>query len=277
MLRRGIGFHVPHYRPPIVEVTMRLNPGEVLRDDPFLAEWQKPPRQVYDWFLGLDLGQLQDYTAAALIRRTVFPRSGRLPIFDVLQLRRWELGVAYPAIVRDVSDLLTQPGTDGQLHFPGARLVVDATGVGKPILDLFRELPGLHERTVGITITGGAGSSFNASSGTFHVAKTELVGALQALRGQDRFRIAANVKEAAAVARELGTFSSKLTPSGALTFEAWRSGDKDDLVLAIVLPLWLARFYPPARVHQGEGMDKPLTPGRPDPTGPDDGDKWLEW
>jgi hypothetical protein len=256
-----------------VEVIVRAigRPGDILPDDPMLAERHKPPLVLKDWYLGLDLGQLSDPTAAALVERTIYPRTRQPSRFDVTLLRRFEPGTLYPAIVREVSELLLKPGADGALHFPGMKVVADATGVGKPVVDMLREAMG-YGRVVAITITGGSGHSFDASSASYHVGKVELVGALQALQGQERFRIAANVREAKEVAKELGTFSSKLTPTGQLTYESWRTTDKDDLVLSIALPLWYGRWAPCSGVSM---LDPQLVPGQGDLFAPNGEGGWI--
>ena len=52
------------------------------------------------------------------------------PIFQVGHLERLPLGTAYPAIVAHVSRLLTK--------LPGhPELVIDFTGVGRPVFDMF--------------------------------------------------------------------------------------------------------------------------------------------
>ena len=51
-------------------------------------------------------------------------------IFQVGHIERLPLGTTYPAIVHHVGRVL------GRL--PGAELVIDYTGVGRPVFDLFR-------------------------------------------------------------------------------------------------------------------------------------------
>jgi hypothetical protein len=220
------------------------------------------------------LGQLSDPSALSLVRRTFYPRSGQPSTFDVLLLRRWQPGTFYPQVIKDVSDLMLGCGRDGRNHFPGCRLVLDATGVGRPVCDLFREIPGLRERVVAITITGGQAASYDGPSASYHVGKVELVAALQALQGQGRFRIAADVPDAKELAKELGTFSSKLTPTGQLTYEHWRTTDKDDLVLAVVLPLWYGRTA--LCVGRDYFDDPQLSEGYKTPTKVDEHHKWVE-
>jgi hypothetical protein len=200
------------------------------------------PVRKSDFFIGLDLGQRNDWSAGSLVQRTVYPKTRQPPTFEVTRLRRWPLDTPFIQIVRDTLALL-RPGPDGRYPLPGVRLVVDATGVGKPVVELLREPLGSLERfevVKPIIITGGSGHRFDADRGVFSVAKVELVGALLALEGTGRLKIATDVPEAKTVAAELATFSSKLTPAGDLTYEALRARDHDDLVLSVVLPLWYA-------------------------------------
>ena len=64
-----------------------------------------------DYFVGLDLGQVNDYSALAVLERTEQPsidRPGRH--YSVRHLHRWALGTSYPAIVQSVAALLAKAG-----------------------------------------------------------------------------------------------------------------------------------------------------------------------
>src|SRR5687768_5151295 len=133
---------------------------------------------------GLDLGQARDYSALCVLQADPTPHQlvvediepdFRLPrdrevtiagppvSLALRWLERYELGTTYPKIVAEVRERLGKvPG--------GALLAVDATGVGRAVVDLFRvmRLP-----LVAITITGG-----NAVSGDgdeYGVPKRDLV------------------------------------------------------------------------------------------------------
>ncbi len=72
------------------------------------------------FIVGADIGQARDPTALGVIETAA----------DKLQVRHLErlpLGTPYPQVVDRIADLV------GGL--PGAELVVDATGVGRPIVD----------------------------------------------------------------------------------------------------------------------------------------------
>ena len=87
--------------------------------------------------IGADLGQAQDPTALAVAEV-------HTPEIHVRHLERIPLGTPYPKVVERIGDLVDQ--------LPGAALVVDATGVGRAVLDQMRE-SGLEP--IPVTITGG--------------------------------------------------------------------------------------------------------------------------
>jgi hypothetical protein len=187
-----------------------------------------------DHVIGLDLGQSSDFTALAVAERTYPPGAARHTL-TVNYLRRWPLGTAYPAIVADVAALVQRRPLD----WPG--LAVDETGVGRAVVDLFRQAQ-LEARLHPVWITGGHATS--AADGTWHVPKKELVSTLQALLQSDRLRIA-SLPERELLVQELLAFRVKVTAGGTETFEAWREKDHDDLVLAVALAAWLAERWHP--------------------------------
>lgn len=187
---------------------------------------------------GLDLGQLQDYTALVLASRVPTPEG---PRYDVTTLHRWELGTSYPQMVREAAKWLNEPARRK------AKLIVDQTGVGVAVVDLFREAPGLGNRLVPVTITAGRSASLQPD-GSWHVAKIELASSLQAVFSSRRLQLAPSLPLAPIAAKELKAFTAKPTPKGSETFESWREKDHDDLVLALALLLWYGEHGSTAQV-----------------------------
>jgi hypothetical protein len=70
------------------------------------------------------------------------------------------------------------------------------------------------------------------------VPKKDLVGALQILLQAGRLKIAKSLPAAAILVKELENFRVKITVAANESFEAWRDGDHDDLVLAVALSCW---------------------------------------
>ena len=190
------------------------------------------------FFIGLDLGQAQDFTALAVLTR---PRvtgrerpQDRQPPYAVPHLHRFPLGTPYPTIVAAVVELLRSPPLKGSM------LVADQTGVGRAVVDMLED--GLRGRVTchfcPITITGGHEVT-KSSVGELRVPKKELVGCLQVLLQTRRLKVAQSLPEAATLVRELETFRVKITEAAHETFGAWREGQHDDLVLAVALAAWV--------------------------------------
>ena len=121
------------------------------------------------FFVGLDLGQAQDYTALSVIER--IGESADDYRYDVRHLQRFALGTTYPAIVEAVAKMCQSKPIASDYS-----LVADATGVGAAVMDLL-EASGLSLTRV--TITGGDTVSQEGSH--YRVPKRDLVGVLQVL------------------------------------------------------------------------------------------------
>lgn len=179
-----------------------------------------------DLIVGLDLGQAADFTALAVIERTA---TG----YTVPALNRTR-GRPYPEVVATVAGYLALP------DMAGARLVIDATGVGRPVLDLFRA-SGLDPTAVTITGADRAAGNFRSA----RVPKRDLVNVVLLALQADTLHIPAELPHAATLGRELGEMRRKISTNGHDTYGVWQDGEHDDLVLALALALWLAERTPP--------------------------------
>ncbi len=183
--------------------------------------------------VGLDLGQAQDYSALCVVERSVVEEQGtgrKVGYHAVRHLHRWKLGTPYTDIVQDVYELT-------QRHpLPGATLAVDATGVGRAVVDLFR-VADLSVRLVPISITG-VTNAHPADRGAWFVPKKDLVAVIQTLIHGDRLYIVPELKDAKILGKEIRQFRVKVTAAGNETFEALRERDHDDMVLSVALACW---------------------------------------
>src|SRR5262245_22922143 len=147
-------------------------------------------------------------------------------------LERFPLGTPYPAVGERLVELFsTAP-------LAGSTLVVDRTRVGRAVYDQLRKLP-IQARIVPVTITAGHHAAPDGPGWT--VPKKDLVAALQVLlqcRPQ-RILVAKGLPEAQTLVKELHTFRVKITKAANETYEAWREGDHDDLVLAVACAAWV--------------------------------------
>ncbi len=204
------------------------------------------------YFLGLDLGQAQDPTALAILERherpgtakpetwkTFHPGGGvgefttvsRTPgpaAFTCGHLERLRLGTPYPAIADHVAALLDRAPLKGRTH-----LVVDATGVGRPVVDMLRQR---ELNPIAITITGGDSVTYDHG---WRVPKRDLVGVVQVLLQTDRLKFAAGIPTVPVLVQELLAFRVKIDPLTAHdSYGSWREGSHDDLVLAVAVAAW---------------------------------------
>jgi hypothetical protein len=199
-----------------------------------------------DLWLGLDLGSLVDYSAASVVRRTLatdpetgWPERSHLGNlmyrYEVLALRRYPLGTAYAAVVKHVVAQLRRPELGRS-----PRLVIDATGVGAAVVEMFRDaLKGLpHVECWAVSITAGKGWSA-VGPRALHCAEIELVGAIRSALESGRLKIPAALEHAELLRREFADFRVKITAANNETFSA-REGEHDDMVLCVCLAIWLS-------------------------------------
>lgn len=201
---------------------------------------------MISYYVGLDLGQAQDFTALSVVEKKVtktehqkggYTSEGKLieerdiPLsyeYQVRHLQRFRLGTSYSAVVSEVRKVLSR--------LSGAVLVVDYTGVGRPVVDLFRD-SGLSP--VAVTITSGDKATFE--DGGWRVPKRDLVSVLVVAFQNSTLKIAEALPEARTLIEELQHFQVKIDPRTAHdSYGSWREGVHDDLVLSVAMALWYA-------------------------------------
>jgi hypothetical protein len=192
--------------------------------------------------LGLDLGTASNPSALALLESVEGDGEGAEQVHRIVHLQRWPLKVKYGTVVEEVSRLLTSPPQPPAPFEPlvleGSALVIDATGVGRPVFESFEEAR-LPARLVGAVITGGFNESFE--DGFHRVPKRALAGVLQLLIQSRRLRQAPGLEHGPTLEKELKTFTAKINiATGNDSYEAWREKDTDDIVLAVALAAWWA-------------------------------------
>jgi hypothetical protein len=212
-------------------------------------------RRKSTFIIGVDLGQSSDPTAIAVLEHSVgvmdegspFERHSGLSkhlqsaseFLDVRHLERLPLGMSYPAQVQHVVDLLARPPLCGERKRPGAQLVIDESGVGRAVGDIFNDA-GMEP--IRVSITAGADATCVARD-RFHVPKGTLISTVDAALHTGTLRFAATLTEAPALKDELLDFRRKLSDAGRATYAA-RTGKHDDLVLAVAIACWWAMRPP---------------------------------
>ena len=194
------------------------------------------------FFVGLDLGQMRDHSALAVVERDeIFvgemdhatyerPRARR---FRVRYLERLALGTSYPTVVDRVRQVVRQRPLMSR-----CTLVMDATGVGAPVLDLMR-VAGLGCGIVPVNLTGGERES--QSGGIWNVPKQALISGLLLMLEKKELALSKRVAAALVLDKELAGMEARVSRSGHFTFGA-REGEHDDVVMAAALACWRARW-----------------------------------
>ena len=118
----------------------------------------------------------------------------------------------------------------------GCSLVVDATGVGQPVVDMLRAAR-LGCDICAVTITGGDKARCDGAG--WNVPKQDLLAGLQVLLERGELRIAKDLRGARLLMRELMDMQAK---------GAGGYGQHDDLVIALALACWRVRKW---RVNDG--------------------------
>ncbi len=205
-------------------------------------------------FIGLDLGQAKDFSALAIIEAVRIATTTKKPDekpdctntkeeitqLHCVHLERWQLRTSYPAIVADVVRMIN--GLDPERTSGGKTvLAVDATGVGAPVVDLFKHEK-INAELAPIQIVGGA--NISEEFGMTRVPKRDLVSVVQVGLQNRTLKIAAGLADADTLSRELQNFTVKITDAANDVYGAWREGTHDDLVLAVALALWTANRKP---------------------------------
>lgn len=202
------------------------------------AQIPSPPVPPADRIiLGLDLGEVKDFTALNALQQTKKQdEKGRTRRHYISRLlHRWPLRTGYEQIIEGVRT------TAQKLPVP-PELVLDATGAGRPVAQMFRRAQLPIKRFIPAIITGGT-KLIREPDGYWHVPKRELVSCVLAASQSRRLQIVPTLREAKTLIRELQRFRSKINiNSGNESFEAWREKDHDDLVLATALALWWGEY-----------------------------------
>lgn len=151
-------------------------------------------------------------------------------IFHLRHAERLPPGSSYARVVarvKEISRSLSRPD-----------LVIDATGVGKAAIELFRAA-----QLSPIVVTISAGDEVVEESAGFRVPKRDVISTAQVLLQTERLKIARDLPHAQLLLRELQGFrmTVDLRKTDSL---AWREGANDDLVLALAVGLWMGERRP---------------------------------
>ncbi len=194
-----------------------------------------------EFFTGLDLGQICDFTTIGVVERTEEPgewdhvafAARKIARLKLRHLERVPLGTSYPEMVTRVGTVVAALEKIGPSH-----LVADATGVGRPVVDLLK-LERMKCQLWPVTITGG--DTERSEGGSFRVPKRDLIVGLLVNLSAGELEIADGAEWRGALLKEMAAMRVRITERAREQFGASREGEHDDLVLAVSLACWGVR------------------------------------
>jgi hypothetical protein len=189
------------------------------------------------YFAGLDIGQLSDFTALAIMER-VYKYEDHLDIetqveHRLVHLMRFELGTPYPEIVDWLGEFFSREPLAGR-----TRLAVDATGIGLAVFQDLKKarLPVREIKPVLIT----AGQQANKEGGIWRVPKRDLIHPLRVRFEEKSIKIPRGLTYLEALTEELSGYEMKVNQRTG--YDSYsndpRETPHDDLVLATALAYW---------------------------------------
>ncbi len=206
--------------------------------------------RVRRYILGCDLGQAQDPTALALLERVPKADEGSavrtaeytgsqrtLDLYHLRALERYRLGTPYTEVVNDLIARLIEVRRSSRGCL--AQLVVDGTGVGRPVRDMLREAmkhtPALASARLAVVIFTG-GNEVTRNGLTFGVPKRDLVSTLDVLLQSGRLLIAEGIPAREEFLTELMNVHRQIHVStGRDAYVPWRESVHDDLVFSVAI------------------------------------------
>lgn len=182
--------------------------------------------------IGLDLGQKNDYTVLSLVNLVHNTSNKHDMLYELIFLKRFRLQTPYPKIVEWITIFINKNFIDTSYI-----MIVDYTGVGRPVVDLLREA---HLNIIALNITSGNICSWKAGK-EVNVPKKELISSMQVVLQNSRIKIAADLKDLELLKKEFLNFKVKISKSADAKFNA-SSGYHDDIVMSICLAIWYGEY-----------------------------------
>ena len=189
--------------------------------------------------IGVDVGQKRDPTAIAVIEafRQEAPGQRHEYRFETRILQRLPLGTPYPDVAERLAELvanLANHPVAPNHAAPPLAMLIDATGVGGPVVDLMRNaLRGSRCRLTPVVFVHG--ERLTTVNRELRMGKEYLVSRLTALMQTRRVKLPEGHPEIDAMVQELLDYEIKTSDAGKATFGAFRTGAHDDLATALGL------------------------------------------
>lgn len=180
------------------------------------------------------MGEAQDFTALATVRQVG-------EAFECTYLDRPPKGTTYERVNSEIRKIMEKPA------YADTTLVVDATGVGRPVVERMEDL-GLNP--IPVVITGGVNEIHEPGDWAWRVPKKNLVTVAQICFMRGLIRMPQGHPLAKVAEAEIRNFRRKQNPVTMNdSFEAGRESEHDDIMLALCLALWqVCKYFTPVQI-----------------------------
>lgn len=183
------------------------------------------------FYIGLDLGKMQDNTAIVLIQHilTKDDFEAKKESMNVTLIERVALGTPYQDIVKRVGRFFL----DVKIKRNGI-VVVDSTAAGEPVREMLvsAKLP-----TIGITIQGGH-TVRDQGMGRWSVPRLDLLTTTRIAFDAGLIHISDKLELAEELLTEVENLKDRKSPIGKEDETLWREGESDDIAFALMCAVW---------------------------------------
>jgi hypothetical protein len=191
--------------------------------------------------LGVDLGETHDHSALCTLRQVGND-------FHCTLLERRPLNTSYEAINAGVAKLM-----DKQAYLDAA-LVVDATGVGRPVVERMEDI-GLNP--IPVVITGGVNEIHEPGDWSWRVPRKTLLTIVQILFMRGQIKLPSASPLTAELEHEIRNVKRRAKAGTNEATEIGRETEHDDIFFALCLAAWqVTKFYVPVQQTLAKTLDK---------------------
>lgn len=189
------------------------------------------------YLVGVDVGLMAQPTAIAILEQESLHEGGHDISCTAMRLRhleRLEADAGFPELATRVHEHLVALADKEQGD--ATDVLIDITGTGTAVVDLLKQR---DIDPIPVIITHGVGDG-KIDSGTWRLAKSQMVTNLQVLFQTDKLKVAKELPLVSTFVEELQNFKPKQQTLRPEDGEAWREGQFDDLVFAAGIVAWWA-------------------------------------
>ena len=243
---------------PTVRRAVVSGPGPIFTDSYDLAPENTYHMLKREFLIGVDLGQRRDHSAIVVIEVAEIASKDRSAVTfaptittrrTVRHIEQIPLRTPFPDVVERVTRIADKLAAHTPIGAAPTSVIVDATGLGMPVIDMFR-IPTAQWRLAPVII--GSGYRDNFVDGLWRVSKQDLIGRLQLAFDFNHFTIEPNLDKTELLVEELTSLRGFQRKQGRIIEAPGRK--HDDIALALSLAWWGVETRRPGIL----GVDKRL-------------------